>query len=336
MMKIRIALAAAVLATASSSVPAQDQKPEEEQILTVECKTPRIRGSGGVLKLSGRAELPEFTVLSIAVYRMVDLYAGGKLMKGPGISSSGLSRVERKKFKMSLPVTTSGVFGVDVRILDDLQRPKVLEKIRKTTKRRRWTVQFDAWDDDLVKKFGPSLQRIDNLAAEALSMVEKFEKATATEAGWHSQAKKLERDGNKLMKKLEKDDVKLVMPAAFGQIFSTMRNIVATSRFFAWKEGKFAGGKSYHAKNEKIETHREEPFTYPNLKRYLIEASSVAGREFSLWAVREIKRAGGKRSYHLNDAIKAYKGHPGVAEYSDQLLEAPLDEILVLEKVIRG
>ena len=95
MVKTCLALVAALLA-AAPAVPAQDKAPKTEQdLVTLTCKPPRKRGRQALLQLSGRAELPDFTVFQLAVYRQEEMYAGGKLIYGPGTSTSGLTRVLR-------------------------------------------------------------------------------------------------------------------------------------------------------------------------------------------------------------------------------------------------
>lgn len=334
---LALLLFAGSAAAQDAPAPRPDDKPKPGPELTCECKPPRSRSKRKTFELSGKVDLPDGATLSFMAYRVEESFAGGKLVFGSKIASSGRTHVSRKKFNYVSAIDAPGPLLVYVTLQDEYQSKKVLPIVQESAQVRRWTFNFPAWDDNLVKDLGPKLDEIDRLVTDTLRTVEQFERACESKEGWLREAKRLEREGASMKNKLNRSDVESIYPAAYSQLWYTMRNITGTAPYFVWGEdGKFAGGKSYHAKAEKIETYREEEFTYDNLKRYATEASVLAGREFALWAVKDLRRTGGRLSPDLRRQIEKYKEHPGVAPYAERLLIVTEDKDLEeLDRVIR-
>ncbi len=68
------------------------------------------------------------------------------------------------------------------------------------------------------------------------------------------------------------------------------------------------------------------------MKKYLTEASEAAGREFALWVIKDIRRAG-KVSETLIRAIKNHADHPGLSLYTNRLQQG--EHLEELENLIR-
>jgi hypothetical protein len=66
------------------------------------------------------------------------------------------------------------------------------------------------------------------------------------------------------------------------------------------------------------------------------ETGPCAGREFSLWILKDLRRTAGQMRPEIQDAIKAQKSHPGVELYADRLAKATISDLDALEAEIRG
>ena len=111
------------------------------------------------------------------------------------------------------------------------------------------------------------------------------------------------------------------------------RDILSNARSFVWKAGKFSGVAAYHNKNEPEMNFRQEDFTFSNFRRYVDEAIDISGREFALWIVKDLRRAG-RRTIH-GEAVRRHAQRPGVAEYAARLGEES-EALAQLEEDIRA
>lgn len=333
-MKNRTMMLAAAFAAALLGPAGADQ---EEPAVTLLCKPPAARARVPRLRLDGTAPYPDRTVLRMHLARQFEMWAGGRLLPTSIGGSGGFVEVRNRKFSYEPLFEGPGHYVIRVEFNIDSQPESLRDAFKKQSPRKDWSFQFAAWGDELAPQLA-KLPEVDQLAAEALELVRRYEKACVSKASWEAEARELNKDSTRLMAKIEgeKHDLKAVYPASLNQLFYTIRSIRGTSEFFVWENGKFAGGRSYHAENQKIKTHRDEDFTYENLRRYVEEVPSLAGREFALWVVKDLRRTEGKLSSALEDVLKANATHAGLAPFAERLQKAAPGDLDLLESEIRG
>jgi hypothetical protein len=324
----RAAFLAAVFA-GSALAPAQETE------ISVACKAPSAKAKVSILRLEGAVPFPDHAVLKIGLFRSSEDYGAGHIVATTVGVGGGVVEVKGKKFVYEPPVQGPGAYQVQVAFMDEFQRPAVMEQLKGKVTKRQWKFDFMAWTDDLLPQIGPRLDEIAVFQRESLDALKRFEEATANEANWKVQQKELVDSVAKLMQKIEKSEGKAHFPAALNQLFYTVRSVHGTSPYFHWENGKFAGGKSYHADNQEIKSHRNEPYTFPNLKKYIEEAVPLAGREMALWILKDIKRAGVVRP-EVQEVLKKYGTYAGLAPFAERLGTATPPDLEALEKDLRG
>ncbi|MBI3857038.1 MAG: hypothetical protein HY293_15235, partial [Planctomycetes bacterium] len=153
----------------------------------------------------------------------------------------------------------------------------------------------------------------------------------------YAEIKPLSLEGNKFLAKLEHHDLKAYYPAAVNNLYYTIRNIVNNAPYYTYgADGKFSGAKDYHADGEKVKTYRGEEFNWDNLKRYIEDTPAIAGREFCLWIIKDLRRTAGQMRPEIQEAIKSHKAAAGVEFFQERLLKAGISDIDPLEAEIRG
>ncbi|HUR38106.1 MAG TPA: hypothetical protein VM222_01380 [Planctomycetota bacterium] len=290
-----------------------------------------------MLALNGSCPLPDGVILTISLNHAVESLANGVLEETVSGARSGTSEIVSKKFAYGAPIEGPGKFLVQVGVPIELQEMQHAAEVKKrTAKRTAWQFEYMVWDDELVPQLSPKLLEFQTLVAEVRAEVKKFELACETEQGWLSQAKALTLEGNKLRARLEGHELKAFYPAAVNNLFYTMRNVLTNTAYYTFTNGKFSGATDYHAENKKVSTFRKEDFNWENLKRYVEESLPCAGREFSLWIVKDLRRTAGQMRPEILEAIKLQKAAPGVDVYSERLQKATISDLDALEADIRG
>ncbi|MFN3484653.1 MAG: hypothetical protein ACK44W_04120 [Planctomycetota bacterium] len=335
-MKNRTVFRTAVLA-ATAALGGLAGADQEEPAVTLHCKPPAARARVPRLRLDGTAPYPDRAVLRMHLARQFEMWAGGRLLPTSIGGSGGFVEVRNRKFVYEPIFEGPGQYLIRVEFNLESQPEPLRESFKKHPPRKDWTFQFAAWGDELAGQIG-KLPEVDQIAAEAQELLRRYEKACVSEASWKAEAKELTKESSRLMAKIEgeKHDLKAVFPASLNQLFYTVRSIRGTSEFFVWENGKFAGGRSYHAENQKIKTHRDEDFTFENLRRYVEEVPSLAGREFALWVVKDLRRTEGKLSSAMQEVLKANAAHAGLAPFAERLEKAAPADLELLEAEIRG
>jgi len=322
-------LAVLVLLSGTSLLYAQ-----QETALTMECKVPRgLKVTS--LTFHGGAPLPDGTILSFNFQKVNEYWDNGQITKSMKGVASGLAEIEGKKFSLESSVDGPSTYFVIVTLIDDFQRRTLIDKLKKVDP-RQWQFEFAGWGDELIPSLSPRMQEADDLAREATELTKKFEKACESPTGWTTEGKELVKEGQKLLLKIEKAETRHYFPAAWSQIYYTIRNILGNAPYFAWKDGKFAGAVSYHANGESLKTFRQDPFKYENFRKYLEEAVPLAGREFALWSVKELRRTNAALRPTVLEAIKKDGKHPGLDVFVERLEKATPADADVLEKDVRG
>jgi hypothetical protein len=329
----------AVAAAMAVGLPlrAEPREAQEDLPLSLTFKTPSFKTKRALLGLNGSCPLPDGVILTVSVSHTVESLSNTVLEESVSGASSGSSEIQSKKFTYSAPIEGPGKFLVQVGVPIELQEMHHAAEVKKrTAKRTSWQFEYLVWDDDLVSQLSPKLLELQALVAEVRAEVKKFEQACDSEQEWLSQAKALTLEGNKLRAKLEGHELKAVYPAAVNNLFYTLRNVLTNAAYYTFTNGKFSGAKDYHAENKQVSTFRKEDFNWANLKRYVEESLPCAGREFSLWIVKDLRRTAGQMRPEIQEAIKAQKAAPGVDIYVERLQKATISDLDALEADIRG
>ncbi len=326
-------LAAVALGSLAIAQDKPSDKPENE--ITLACKAPSAKARNPQIRFEAGTPFPDHTVLKVNLKRSFEDFSFNRVVAIQADAGGGAVEVRGRKFVFEPPVEGPGAYAVYVMYLDEFQRQTVKDQLKGKVDKKLWKFEFLAWTDDLIPQLGPKLEEIAVLARESTAMLKRFDDAVQGEATWKAMQKDLVALNAKLQRKLETSDAKAFFPASLNQIFYTIRSVQGTSPYFHFENGKFAGGRSYHADNQEIKSHRNEPFTFMNLQKYVDEAVPLAGREMGLWLVKDMKRAGLVRP-DVQAALKKYAEHPGLAPFVERLAAATPTDLDALEKDLRG
>jgi len=329
----------AVVVALAGGVPlrAEPREAQEDLPLTLTVKAPSFKVKRPLLALNGSCPLPDGVILTVSLSHAVESLSNTVLEESMSGAGSGTSEIQSKKFTYGAPIVGPGKFLVQVGVPLELQEMQHAAEVKKrTAKRTDWQFEYLVWDDELVSQLSPKLLELQALVAEVRAEVKKFEHACDSEEGWLKEAKDLTLEGNKLRARLEGHELKAFYPAAVNNLFYTMRNVLTNAAYYTFTNGKFSGAKDYHAENKKVSTFRKEDFNWENLKRYVEDSLPCAGREYSLWIVKDLRRTAGQMRPDILEAIKAQKAAPGVDLYAERLQKATISDLDGLETDIRG
>ncbi|HVR87314.1 MAG TPA: hypothetical protein VMU54_23520, partial [Planctomycetota bacterium] len=270
--------------------------------------------------------------------RVTETLSGAEIQPTPIAVSGGNTEIEDKRFAITYNVEGPGKYQTQISLPLELQElDHVAEVKKRTATKKAWQFEFLVWGDDLIPLLSPKLMELSALVAESREFLKRLEQACQSAQSWAAQSKVLTAEGNKLTKKISNSDLRAYYPAAMDNLYFTMRGVVGNSPYYTFgADGKFAGAADYHADNKKVATFRNEDFTWENLKRYVEESLSCAGREFSLWIVKDLRRTAGLMRSEIQDAVKAQKAAPGVEPYAERLAKATISDLDGLEADIRN
>jgi hypothetical protein len=313
------------------------QQATDELALNVTCKPPSFKTRRPLLVLNGSCPLPDGVILKVNLSRIIESLAGGELQQSFQGAGSGTVEMESKKFVYDAPIDGPAKFMATITLPVDLQEKQHAAEVKKRTANKlTWQFEFLVWGDDLITQIGPKLTELQSLIAECRDLLKKFEAACVSEQAWLSQAKELVAEANKLRNKLEGHELRGYYPAAVTNMHYTVRNIITNAPYYTFSDGKFSGAKDYHADSKKVSTYRNEDFTWDNLKRYVEESGPCAGREFSLWIVKDLRRTAGQMRPEIQEAVKQQQKAAGVDLYAERLQKATISDLDPLEAEIRG
>ncbi len=326
--------AAAALAAAGRAFPGQDAPRKDE--MELKCVAVPSRGRPHI-RLEGQAPtLPEGARLSINLIRIEERISEGRLIVGGEFYHSEITAVDRKgRIAYSCAVGGPGYFRAVVKLSEEIQGARSLDALKKakTLMPQEWTFDYTAWGDELAGRLSPALQEFDALAGQATALVGKYAEASAQRALWEASRNALDRESARLLNDISKSEAKSLFPAAASDITASLGTVQAASNFFTFQaDGRFDKIVDYHTAGKPAVTYRQEEFNWDTVKKYLTEASEAAGREFALWVIKDIRRAG-KVSETLIRAIKNHADHPGLSLYTNRLQQG--EHLEELENLIR-
>ena len=288
---------------------------------------------GGLLVFSGRSTFPDGLIFSVHVEMMQERHARGRLDLILREESFGNLELENGAFDYEWKSTGPRCLRIAVTAPDGLQTLDMAKQLKLKDDERRWAFEFHAWDEGLVSGLGSELLELDDFSREARELVARFDAACVSEASFKERRGGLDAVLKKLQSRVETRVATTLFPAAVGEVFYTLRDLATSMQIFKWEDGKFAGPVSYYTNHKRGNTFRQDPFTFDALQRYLEEAVTIAGREFDLWILKDVRRAG-PRPIHA-ELLKEQARHPGVPEFAGRLQNAVGEDLGRLEQEIR-
>lgn len=334
MMQHRAVLAAVALFLGCGSLGARQA---DDLAVNITCKPPSFKAKRVPLTLNGTCPLSDGVCVKVDLVRELEDLRNAELIPLSEEAGGGKPLIEGKKFVYDTFLKGPGKYLVTMTIPVEHQEKPFVEEVRKrTAKKDTWHFEFLLWGDDLVPQLGSKLQEISALVAECREMVKKFEQACQSEVGWKAQAKELNAEANKLLTRIDTHNLKAFYPAAMTTLVQTLRSITRGTNVLIFENGKFSGAKDYHAEDKKMQTFRDEDYSWENFKRYVEEALTCAGREYSLWIVKDLRRTAGQMRPEIQEALKQQAKTPGVDVWADRLAKATITDLDALEVEIRG
>ena len=330
-------VAALLFTLALSGGPLGAATPQDELPVTLNCKPPSFKTKRPPATFSGTCPLPTGVIVRINLLRIADMLTGGQIQPNVLPAGGGNMDIEDKKFSYTTSVPGPGKFMAQLSFPAELQeKDHAAEVLKKTAKKATWQFEFLIWGDDLVPLLPSKLLELNGLVAEARDLIKRNEQACQSEQTWLASSKALVLEGNKMRAKLTDHELHGYFPAAMGNLFQTIRGMVGNAPYYTFgPDGKFSGAKDYHADSKKVSTFRNEEFSWENIKRYVEDSLPCAGREFSLWIVKDLRRTAGQMRPEIQDAIKSQKAAPGVDLYAERLTKATISDLDLLEADIR-
>jgi hypothetical protein len=338
-MLTRFAVAAALAALAFGPARAESQdKMSDPLALELTAKTPSFKVRRPNLVLNGACALSDGVIVKVNLSKAGESMAGNEIIPSYVGAGGGTAELVGKKFAYNTPIDGPGKFVVQISLVEELQERHLAAEIKKKAgDKKTYQREFLVWGDELITQISPKLNELHALITECRDMVKRFEKATMSKDGWGGESKGLAVEGGKLQNRLQNHELMAYYPAAVGNLFYTIRNVVNNAPYFTFgPDGKFSGASDYHADNKKVNTFRNEDYNWENLKRYVEESAAIAGREFCLWVVKDLRRTAGQMRPEILDAIKSQKAAPGVDFYQERLQKAGIADVDTLEAEIRG
>lgn len=278
------------------------------------------------LVFKGQCNLPDYATLELRLLRLTETASEDEIHSVLFPVDIATCKPKEGKFEYEFVPGTPGRYYVKLQLL---------APVYPDGKKREWGFEFLAWDDAFIGKVAPMLTKVQALISETKDLIEKLELASVNERDWSSSSKTLFLEGLRLKSKLRDSELKPYYPAAMKELYYTIRDVVDNESNYAFANGKFEGPRKAHAERQNIKTHRNEEFTWPNLKRSCDSAVDHAGREFCLWILRDVSRTDRKIRPEVQALIAAYKDVPGVEHWQERLQKITAEKMGTLEALIR-
>ena len=269
---------------------------------------------GDRLRFEGRSPYPDGVMFQIRVERLEIQEQDHVLQSDVKSSLPGSATLRKGAFEFEWPHKGPGKIRLLVSASDDLQDRSVAAQLRDKSG-RQWTFEYCAWDEKLLGLLGPQLAELEGVADQARDLIGRVWVACSFGPG--VETKPFIKEAERLQARADAMAASGLFPESSRRIGYTARDLAQAIPIFTWKEGKFDGPRSYYTNGEKSKTHRQEPFEFQALKKYLDEAELVAGREFGLWILAEFGRNGPRPA--LAETVKPHEKRRGLAEVAERL-----------------
>jgi hypothetical protein len=316
-------------------------RPEpQDTAVTLSFKAPAFKGRNPRLALAGTANsFPDETRLKVRYHLLKEGWAPGNRIQAEYFAGEGgFANIEDKKFQFELSFPTPGKCLIEVAYVDEVQQTEVSEALKKKLTQKSWSFEFLCWGDDLVPELAPQLKEAIQLSADAVAHVKEWEAVGLDEGPFKAAQAELFKKSTKFLQKVRNSPAIRFYPAALNQLDAHINNLSGNSKNFKFDKGKFAGAASYHADNQEVKTLRNEAFNFENFKRYVQEAAAIAGREFLLWSIKEMRRTKGEtiKPEFLSAIKDLAKDNVGIGPFAEKMEKAGPADLDALEVAIRG
>jgi predicted nucleic acid-binding Zn ribbon protein len=261
--------------------------------------------SGRILRLEGRAELPDQAVLTLRLFAAQETLREGRLEKSWRAAWTGQVTVKDRAFSVAPPAPEPGEVRVETSFRDEAQRRAVLKDLEGKIEVRQWDSVLPGWDDAHAAGLPARFAELEAAAGDSVRWLDGVAAAVSSEEEWKSRSAALSREGEGLLLRLQAASA---FPASRTELERSVRTALIAGRHFAWKDGSFLGPVSYYPP-----LHSGE-FSLAALRRAAEGAREVAGRELALWALKEARRGGAPSKLVAPHAAK-----PGFAPYAARL-----------------
>ncbi len=270
-----------------------------------------------------KSMLPDGVQFKIRPYSFEETWDAGRIVSVSQEGQSNIVPLKDGRFEFMWESSGPRLLRLAVGAPDDDQDVEVMKTLNVKAADRAWTFEYLGWDESLLPLLGPQLVEVGDLTRELHDLIARVETSCASEAQFLAQKDALIRDAQRLQTRTNNFATTSVYPAALRQISYTARDLATSIPDFKWLEGKYQGPSSYYTEDKKKRTFRQDPFEFAALRKYLDEAEVIAGREFGLWIVKDLRRIG------LQDAHRALvtsmAKRPGVSGFEERLLAAAPD-----------
>src|SRR5436190_6835248 len=227
--------ALAALLCAAPQQPAAAPEP-----VTIRLVSAPKRGSGE-LRFEAKALFPDGIVLKGTLYRSEERLVEGRLVPELTEIGGNTATVEGKRATFSQDVKDAGLYRLVVELKESLQDPDLLASFKKPIA-GKWEREEAVWGDDLVGTLSAKLRDFDQQADIAADLVRKFAGATASNKVWKDHYPVLDKEAATFLKKLEQAGLEKLLPAAFNELRSTMRNVKGNAEAIEFGEDGICKG----------------------------------------------------------------------------------------------
>lgn len=337
-MRTHARLAALALLCLAGALHARPQA--QDTTVTLSFKPPSFKGRNPRLAIAGTGTVfPDGTQLKLRSHQLRESWVpGNKIQAVYDLGGGGLATIDNKKFQFDMSIPAPAKYLLEVIYIDDIQQAEIADTLKKKLPQKSWGFEFLGWGDDLVAELGPRLKDVVQLSEEALANVKEWEAVGLEEGAFKAAQAELFKKSTKLLQKMRNSPAKMFYPAAIEQLDSHINNLSGNHKNFTFEKGKFTGARSYHADNQEVKTLRGETFNFENFKRYVQEGPAIAGREYLLWTIKDMRRtsAAAPRPEFLAVIKENAKENAGIGPFAERMEKATPADLDALELLIRG
>jgi hypothetical protein len=290
---------------------------QEEEKVTL--RLVKVPGKGQLqVRLEGEARFADGTLLRLGLCRLEERLYSGRLQMEERASGGVRVVVRDRKFAYEGPLEGPGVYRA------------VVEEVGEEGQGypgggtgSQWKFDFWAWGEDWVSQWSPGLGELDELAGETLGLFDGVSAAMAAPESWEESAAELNRQAEVVLGKLHRSsgarDVYTMAARLIARALGLLQTVVWAS--IRTNEGEVETDLKKRA--EPRMRRGLEGISLDRVRKEVESARELAGREFALWVLKEVRRAGLHAA--LLGAIQEREGHPGLAPFVERLRGAQGD-----------
>lgn len=278
--------------------------------------------------------LPEGLFFRLHVHRESEKFDGDRLVAYEREFGADTIALQRGEVRFDWPYTGPAMVRVGVSAPDGLQELEMARALNVPESRRNWSFATGVWNQDVLWRLESQLPEAVAIAGKLRSLIGRIEATCTSEALFKGHEKEFIADAERIQSLATSFGGGSLFPASMGEVECVARDLAVLMPIFRWEEGKFAGPKSYYTNGRPATTFHSDPFGFDALRQYVDRAIVIAGREFLLWIVRDVRRASlGEDHRRL---VRSNALMPGVADFAQRFLQVDADGLAGLEPEIRA